>query len=71
MPTFNILHQLIKQLQPIADRELEIEYLDPPAAVFSFTFSWHSSPAASCPATNSTVDSPLSVSYQVSIPPAM
>jgi thiol-disulfide isomerase/thioredoxin len=32
------LYQLIRQPKPIADREFEIEFLDPGAAVFAFTF---------------------------------
>jgi thioredoxin family protein len=32
------LHRLIRQPKPIADRELEIEFLDPGVAVFAFTF---------------------------------
>jgi hypothetical protein len=31
-------HQLIRQPQPIADRQLEIDFLDPSAEAFSFTF---------------------------------
>ena len=32
------LYQLIRQQQPIADREFEIEFLDPGVAAFAFTF---------------------------------
>jgi Thioredoxin like C-terminal domain len=32
------LYQLIRQPAPIADRDFEIEFLDPGAEVFSFTF---------------------------------
>jgi thiol-disulfide isomerase/thioredoxin len=32
------LYQLIRQKQPIADRQFEIEFLDPGAAAFAFTF---------------------------------
>jgi thiol-disulfide isomerase/thioredoxin len=32
------LYQLIRQRQPIADRELEIEFVDPGVAAFAFTF---------------------------------
>jgi thiol-disulfide isomerase/thioredoxin len=32
------LYQLIRQTQPVADREFEIEFLDPGAQVFAFTF---------------------------------
>ena len=32
------LYQLIRQPQPISDREFEIELLDPGIAVFAFTF---------------------------------
>ena len=32
------LYQLIRQRQPISDREFEIEFLDPGIAVFAFTF---------------------------------
>jgi hypothetical protein len=32
------LYQLIRQQEPIADRRFEIEFLDPGAEVFSFTF---------------------------------
>jgi hypothetical protein len=32
------LYQLIRQPKPIADREFEIEFLDPGVAVFAFTF---------------------------------
>jgi hypothetical protein len=32
------LYQLIRQSPPISDRELEIEFLDAGAEVFSFTF---------------------------------
>jgi thiol-disulfide isomerase/thioredoxin len=32
------LHQLIRQQKPIADRQFEIEFLDPGAEAFSFTF---------------------------------
>jgi hypothetical protein len=32
------LYQLIRQPEPIGDRELELEFLDPGAEVFSFTF---------------------------------
>ena len=32
------MYQLIRQPAPIEDRELEIEFLDPGAEVFSFTF---------------------------------
>jgi hypothetical protein len=32
------LYQLIRQHQPIADREFQIEFLDPGVAVFAFTF---------------------------------
>ena len=32
------LYQLIRQPQPIADREFQIEFLDPGAAAFAFTF---------------------------------
>ena len=32
------LYQLIRQTSPIADREFEIEFLDPGVAVFAFTF---------------------------------
>jgi thiol-disulfide isomerase/thioredoxin len=32
------LHQLIRQPQPIADRVFEIEFLDPGAEIFAFTF---------------------------------
>jgi hypothetical protein len=32
------LYQLIRQAEPIADRQLEIEFLDPGAQVFDFTF---------------------------------
>jgi len=32
------LHQLIRQTQPIADRQFEIEFLDPGVEAFAFTF---------------------------------
>jgi hypothetical protein len=32
------LYQLIRQRQPIEDRTLEIEFLDPGVEAFSFTF---------------------------------
>jgi hypothetical protein len=32
------LHQLIRQPQPIADRQFEIEFLDPAVEAFAFTF---------------------------------
>lgn len=32
------LYQLIRQPKPIAERQLEIEFLDPGVEVFSFTF---------------------------------
>jgi hypothetical protein len=32
------LYQLIRQSKPIADRQFEIEFQDPGAEVFSFTF---------------------------------
>jgi hypothetical protein len=32
------LYQLIRQPQPIADRQFEIEFLDPGAAAYVFTF---------------------------------
>jgi hypothetical protein len=32
------MYQLIRQQLPIADRELEIEFLDPGVEVFSITF---------------------------------
>jgi Thioredoxin like C-terminal domain len=32
------LYQLIRQTTPIADRDFEIEFLDPRVQVFSFTF---------------------------------
>ena len=32
------LYQLVRQQKPIADRQLEIEFLDPGAEAFSFTF---------------------------------
>jgi len=32
------LHQLIRQAQPIADRQFEIEFLDPGVEAFAFTF---------------------------------
>src|SRR6202035_3241564 len=32
------LYQLIRQPQPIADRQFEIEFLDPGVAAFAFTF---------------------------------
>jgi hypothetical protein len=32
------LYQLIRQPQPIGDRQFEIEFLDPGAAAFAFTF---------------------------------
>jgi hypothetical protein len=32
------LYQLIRQPTPIADRQFEIEFLDPGAEVFAFTF---------------------------------
>ena len=32
------LYQLIRQPKPIADRQFEIEFLDPGVEVFSFTF---------------------------------
>jgi hypothetical protein len=32
------LYQLIRQPQPIADRQLEIEFLDPGVAAYAFTF---------------------------------
>jgi hypothetical protein len=32
------LYQLIRQPMPIADRQFEIEFLDPGAEVFAFTF---------------------------------
>ena len=32
------LYQLIRQPQPIADRQFEIEFLDPGVAAYAFTF---------------------------------
>jgi hypothetical protein len=32
------LHQLIRQLGPIADRTFEIEFLDPGVEAYAFTF---------------------------------
>jgi hypothetical protein len=32
------LYQLVRQAQPIADRQFEIEFLDPGAEAFVFTF---------------------------------
>ena len=32
------LYQLIRQPLPVADREFQIEFLDPGAAVYAFTF---------------------------------
>jgi hypothetical protein len=32
------MYQLIRQSKPIADRQFEIEFLDPGAEVFAFTF---------------------------------
>ena len=32
------VYQLIRQPQPIADRQFEIEFLDPGVEAFSFTF---------------------------------
>ena len=32
------LYQLVRQPKPIADRQFEIEFLDPGVEVFSFTF---------------------------------
>jgi thioredoxin family protein len=32
------LYQLIRQSQPIVDREFEIEFLDPGVEAFDFTF---------------------------------
>ena len=32
------LHQLIRQQAPIADRQFEIQFLDPGVEAFSFTF---------------------------------
>ena len=32
------LYQLIRQPKPIADRQLEIEFLDPGVEAFAFTF---------------------------------
>ncbi len=32
------MYQLIRQPQPIVDRQFEIEFLDPGAAAFAFTF---------------------------------
>jgi hypothetical protein len=32
------LYQLIRQPQPIADRQIEIEFLDPGAEAYAFTF---------------------------------
>jgi thiol-disulfide isomerase/thioredoxin len=32
------LHQLIRQSKPVADRQFEIEFLDPGVAVYAFTF---------------------------------
>jgi hypothetical protein len=32
------MYQLIRQPQPIADREFAIEFLDPGVAAFDFTF---------------------------------
>jgi hypothetical protein len=32
------LYQLIRQAQPITDRQFEIEFLDPAVAAFAFTF---------------------------------
>jgi hypothetical protein len=32
------MHQLIRQTKPISDRQFEIEFLDPGAEAFSFTF---------------------------------
>ena len=32
------MYQLIRQPQPIADRQFEIEFLDPGAEAFAFTF---------------------------------
>ncbi len=32
------MYQLIRQTRPIADRQFEIQFLDPGAEAFSFTF---------------------------------
>ena len=32
------LYQLIRQQTPVADRELQVEFLDPGVEVFTFTF---------------------------------
>jgi hypothetical protein len=32
------LYQLVRQSKPVADREFEIEFLDPGAQAFAFTF---------------------------------
>jgi hypothetical protein len=32
------LHQLIRQTGPVVDRQFEIEFLDPGAEAFAFTF---------------------------------